>query len=325
MKGKYTKELRLFAVFVALFLFFSIMSPDRFLTQNNIMTMLKQMPELGLLTIAIMLVILTKGNNLSNVATAILSGILAALVMAGLYKGGHSVALSIIVGLLAGFAAAMLCGILNGLFVAYIGVASMLTTLASSTFFKGISMNITQGRAISGFPEQVYGMSRTYFAGIPILCWIYIICIVTVHVMLEHTRWGRTVYMLGCNMTATEYAGVKVRKELLKVYLLSAALSFAGGFLMISRYNSAKVDYGSSYLLQSLTASVLGGVDIQGGHGSVIGAVIAVMILQVLSSGMNILNVNRFFTDIITGAILIFVLALNFIFHKISEKCLTTQ
>ncbi len=66
MKGKYTKELRLFAVFVALFLFFSIMSPDRFLTQNNIMTMLKQMPELGLLTIAIMLVILTKGNNLSN-------------------------------------------------------------------------------------------------------------------------------------------------------------------------------------------------------------------------------------------------------------------
>lgn len=94
---------------------------------------------------------------------------------------------------------------------------------------------------------------------------------------------------------------------------------------MISRYNSAKVDYGSSYLLQSLTASVLGGVDIQGGHGSVIGAVIAVMILQVLSSGMNILNVNRFFTDIITGAILIFVLALNFIFHKISEKRLTTQ
>lgn len=131
--------------------------------------------------------------------------------------------------------------------------------------------------------------------------------------------------MLGCNMTATEYAGVKVRKELLKVYLLSAALSFVGGFLMISRYNSAKVDYGSSYLLQSLTASVLGGVDIQGGHGSVIGAVIAVMILQVLSSGMNILNVNRFFTDIITGAILIFVLALNFIFHKISEKRLTTQ
>ena len=201
----------------------------------------------------------------------------------------------------------------------------MLTTLASSTFFKGISMNITQGRAISGFPEQVYELSRTYFVGIPVLCWIYIICIVIVHIMLEHTRWGRTVYMLGCNMNATEYAGVKVKKELLKVYLLSAALSFVGGFLMISRYNSAKVDYGSSYLLQSLTASVLGGVDISGGNGSVIGAVIAVMILQVLSSGMNILNVNRFFTDIITGAILIFVLALNFVFHKINAKRITKQ
>ncbi|MBD5462976.1 MAG: ABC transporter permease [Lachnospiraceae bacterium] len=325
MKGKYTKELRLFAIFVILFLFFAIMSPDRFLTRNNIMTMLKQMPELGLLTIAIMLVILTKGNNLSNVATAILSSILSALVMAGLYDKGHGAVLSICVGLLAGFVSAMLCGVLNGIFVAYIGVASMLTTLASSTFFKGISMNITQGRAISGFPEQVYGLSRTYFVGIPILCWIYVICIVIVHIMLEHTRWGRTVYMLGCNMNATEYAGVKVKKELLKVYLLSAALSFVGGFLMISRYNSAKVDYGSSYLLQSLTASVLGGVDISGGNGSVIGAVIAVMILQVLSSGMNILNVNRFFTDIITGAILIFVLALNFVFHKINAKRITKQ
>lgn len=325
MKRRYTKEVRLFAVFVVLFLFFAVKSPDRFLTQNNLMTMLKQMPELGLLTIAIMMVILTKGNNLSNVATAILSGILSALAMGGLYRGGYSVAMSILLGLLAGFAVAMLCGILNGIFVAYIGVASMLATLASSTFFKGISMNITQGRAISGFPEQVYELSRTNFVGIPMLCWIYLICIVIAHMMLEHTRWGRTIYMLGCNMNATEYAGIEVKKELLKVYLLSAALSFAGGFLMISRYNSAKVDYGSSYLLQSLTASVLGGVDISGGSGSVIGAVIAVLILQVLSSGMNILNVNRFFTDMITGVILIFVLALNFVFRKINEKKLVKQ
>ena len=263
---------------------------------------------------------LTGGNNLSNVATAILSGIISALVMQKLNSNGEGGALCIVAGLVIGLLAALLCGALNGLFAAIIGVAAMLATLASSTFFEGISMNITQGAAISGFPEAVYQMSRAEIAGIPVLFLIFFICAVVAHILLTRTRWGRTVYMLGSNEVATEYSGVTVKKELFKVYLLSAVFSFVAGIIMISRYNSAKVDYGSSYLLQSLRATVLGGVDISGGNGSVIGCVLAVMILQVISSGMNILNVNRFFTDIITGAILITVLAFHYIAKVINSK-----
>lgn len=316
----YAKELRLLGILIFLFLLFSVISPDRFLTGNNLTTMLRQMPELGLLTLAIMLVILTGGNNLSNVATAILSGIITALIMSRMFAAGSGEAVCILLGLLGGFVTALLCGALNGLFAAVIGVAAMLATLASSTFFEGISMNITQGAAISGFPDAFFQLSRASFLGIPVLFWIFLVCAVITHILLARTRWGRTVYMVGCNPVAAEYSGILVKKELFKVYILSAALSFVAGIVMVSRYNSAKVDYGSSYLLQSLTASVLGGVNIAGGDGSVVGSVIAVMILQVISSGMNILNVNRFFTDIITGAILILVLALNFVLKKWGER-----
>lgn len=317
---KYTKEIGLCLVLILLFCIFSLVNPERFLSLNNFKTMMKQMPELGLLTMAIMLVILTGGNNLSNVATASLSGIISALVMRNLNSDGDGGLLCVVAGLVVGLVVALLCGALNGLFAAIIGVAAMLATLASSTFFEGISMNVTQGAAISGFPEIVYQMSRAEVAGIPVLFWIFIICAVIAQVLLTKTRWGRTVYMLGSNEVATEYSGITVKKELFKVYLLSAVFSFVAGIVMISRYNSAKVDYGSSYLLQSLTATVLGGVDISGGNGSIAGCVIAVMILQVISSGMNILNINRFFTDIITGAILITVLAFHYIAKIIKVK-----
>ena len=316
----YIKEIRLFGILAALFIAFSAISPERFLSSGNLSTMVRQMPELGLLTLAIMLVIVTGGNNLSNVATAILSAIVMALVMSALYASGSSELISILAGLGSGLVVALLCGALNGLFSAVIGVAAMLATLASSTFFRGISMNITQGAAISGFPVGFYNMSRADFLGIPVLFWIFIVCAVVTHILLSHTQWGRSVYMLGCNPTATEYSGVTVKKVLFKIYLLSAALSFVAGVVMTSRYNSAKVDYGSSYLLQSLTASVLGGVEVTGGSGTVAGCVISVMILQVISSGMNILNVNRFFTDIITGAILILTLALNYFFRKAGAR-----
>lgn len=316
----YTKELRLFCILAVLFALFSVISPDRFLSSGNLSTMVRQLPELGLLTLAIMLALITGGNNLSNVATAILSAIVMAMVMSSLHEAGSPDWMSVSLGLVTGLAVALLCGVLNGLFVAVIGVAAMLATLASSTFFKGISMNITQGSAVSGFPVCFYNMSRADLLGVPVLFWIFLVCTVATHILLTHTRWGRSVYMLGCSPTATEYSGITVKKSLFRVYLLSAALSFVAGVVMTSRYNSVKVDYGSSYLLQSLTASVLGGVDVSGGDGTVVGCVISVMILQVISSGMNILNVNRFFTDIITGAILILTLTLNFVFHKVGEK-----
>ena len=105
----------------------------------------------------------------------------------------------------------------------------------------------------------------------------------------------------------------------MKVYLLSGVLAGIAGVFITSRYNSAKVDYGSSYMMQSVTAVVLGGTSIAGGKGTIAGTVIAVAIIQILSTGLNILGVNRYIINIITGAILIGVLVFRFAVHRIGD------
>jgi ribose/xylose/arabinose/galactoside ABC-type transport system permease subunit len=117
--------------------------------------------------------------------------------------------------------------------------------------------------------------------------------------------------MIGCNPRVTFYSGVNVKRVLFGIYIFSAVLGALSGIIMASRYNSAKDSYGSSYLLQSVAASVLGGTDIVGGYGKIAGTVMAVMIIQIISSGLNIFGVNRFVINAIMGCILILVLAIN--------------
>src|SRR5699024_6520770 len=109
-------------------------------------------------------------------------------------------------------------------------------------------------------------------------------------ILLNKTSWGRSVYMYGSNETATLFSGIKIKSVAMKVYLYAALLAAVAGIIMSSRYNSAKVDLGSSYLLQSVAAAVLGGADIHGGYGKVIGTIYAVVIFQMISSGLNLLG-----------------------------------
>ena len=131
--------------------------------------------------------------------------------------------------------------------------------------------------------------------------------------------------MVGSNVQVVSlFSGAKNSTVLMKVYLFAALLSVIASIIMTSRYNSAKVDLGSSYLLQSVSAAVLGGTEIQGGYGKVIGTVYAAIIFQMLSSGLNLLGVPRSIVNVIMGAILIFVLVLNFAKYKLDEKAQKT-
>ena len=147
---------------------------------------------------------------------------------------------------------------------------------------------------------------RNYFKSwIVIFIFIAILC----SIILSSTKWGREVYMVGSNVNTSLFSGVRNDKVLLKVYLLAALLSFVAAVIMTSRYNSAKVDLGSSYLLQSVAAAVLGGANIQGGYGKVIGTIYAVIIFQIISTALNMMGVSRSIVQVVFGVIFIGVLA----------------
>ena len=149
------------------------------------------------------------------------------------------------------------------------------------------------------------------------------VAVIVAYLLIERSRWGISVYMVGGNEKATRFSGINTRKTIMGVYVFSAVLSGLAGILMTSRYNSAKADYGSSYTMQAVAATVLGGTSINGGSGHVMGTVIAVCIIQVISSGFNILKINRNLTDIATGLILVGVLAMNHFVNQRSLKKVT--
>jgi ribose/xylose/arabinose/galactoside ABC-type transport system permease subunit len=303
-------EYILLTVFTLLFATLGLLSPDRFLTMDNLQSMASQMPEFGIIALGMMVVILTGGINLSITTTATLAGIAGAYVLGGAYAHQHAIA-GITLGILVTLLVALLCGLVNGALVAWVGVPSILATLGTMILFEGISLNLTKGGAISGFPEAYEHIGNSSLGPVPIPLIIYLLAILATTLAVERSRRGAELILTGCNPVAADYAGINVRRVQLHCYLYSGLMAGLACVIMNSRYNSAKVDYGSTYLLQSVAAVVLGGTSITGGHGKVLGTVLAVAIIQILSSGLNILGINRNLVDITTGAILIIVLTVN--------------
>ena len=307
---KNSKERILLIVFALVFIALSFLSPDKFLTVTNIRSMAFQLPEFGILTLAMMVPILTGGINLSLVTTATLGGVVSATVMASLYKQNWNETLIIMIAVLTSMAASVLCGIINGYVVSYIGAAAMMATLGTSTLFEGIGLYISKGNSISGFPAAFYWIGNGTVCGVPVPMIVFGLVAGVTWLLLEKTAWGQSVYMVGCNRKAASFSGLNVNRIMMKVYMYSGFLGSLAMLIMMSRYNSARVDYGSSYLMQAVAASVLGGTMITGGYGKV---GIAVAILQIISSGFNIFGLDRNLTTVINGVILIGVLTLNFL------------
>lgn len=309
---KHSKEMTLFGVLVAIVIVLSILSPDKFLTVTNLKSMVFQLPEFGLLALAMMIVILTGGINLSVVTTATLGGIISASVLSAMFAGGASVGTAIFAAVLTSVGVSVLCGLLNGFVVSYIGAAAMMATLGTSTLFEGIGLLISKGNSISGFPEQFFWFGNGDIAGIPVPMILFVIMAVITYILLQRTPWGLSVYMVGCNPKAALFSGLNVKKITMLVYIYSGLLGSVAMIIMMSRYNSARIDYGSSYLMQTVAAAVLGGTIITGGYGKVSGVVMAVAILQCLSSGLNIFGLESSLSTVITGLLLIGVLTINY-------------
>ena len=308
-----SKESVLFFIFIGIFVLMCILSPQTFLTWRNLQSMAFQLPELGIFALAMMLVIVSGGMNLSITFTSALASIVGGVVLSRMTAAGLGPTITIIAGLATFVVIGFLCGALNGVIVADIGIAPMLATLGTSTLFEGVCLNITKGGAISGFPDAFLWFGNASVLGIPFPMIVFVAVVVASYFLLERSPFGFKTYMIGCSPTVTEYSGINVKKTLRIVYIISGILCAIAGVLMSSRYNSAKESYGSSYMLQSISAAVLGGTDIAGGYGKVIGTVLAVMIIQVISSGLNIFGINRFITTVVMGAILILVLTINYI------------
>ena len=260
---------------IALWVVFAIAIGDRFFSVNTLQSMAFQMPELGILSLAMMLALLSGGLNLSIIATANLSGLTIAFLLTRYIPGSEGIAwVGVqVLAIAAGFAVAALVGLVNGFVIAYLGVSPILATLGTMTLCKGLAIGLTRGNVISGFPEPIVFIGNGTVFGVPFALIVLALCALPVALMLNATPFGAKVYMIGSNEKATRYSGVDTRAVLLKLYVLSSLLAGVAAVVMLARFNSANAAYGESYLLVTILAAVLGGVDPFGGFGKVGGLI----------------------------------------------------
>ncbi|GAB0117246.1 ABC transporter permease [Acidisoma sp. 7E03] len=303
---------RLSLLFIGLLILFALLLGDRLFNATAIRSMAFQLPELGILSLAMMIPLLSGGLDLSIIATADLSALAAAYLFTHFGTGGGaSAVLWHILALLAAFGVAGLIGLLNGFVIAYLGVSPILATLGTMTFVKGIAVGLTHGGVISGFPPFMVFIGNGSILYVPVVLIVLVLVAIPVSVMLTRTPFGQKVAMLGSNQQAVRYSGIDTRRVLMGVYLLSALLSAVAGLMMMARFNSANAAYGESYLLVTILAAVLGGIDPAGGFGKVSGLVLALIVLQLVSTAANLLNISQFLSLALWGAILLGVAGLG--------------
>ncbi|EWY39030.1 ABC transporter permease [Skermanella stibiiresistens SB22] len=307
-----TSEVGGLLLFLALVVLGFSLATDRFLTAPTFASIAFQLPELGLLTLAMLIPILSGGLNLAITFTANISGLALAWVLQA-HGGAEAGMFAFALGVFAALAVGALVGLVMGAAIAYTGAHPILVSLSMMIFLRGLGEFLTRGGDISGFPEFVRLIGHGWFAGLPVPLWLLIGCVLAWHVLLSRTRLGLTIHMAGSNIEATRYSGIDTRRTLMLVYTLSGVMCGIAGVLMLARFNSVRVGHGEAYLLITVLACFLGRVDPFGGFGRALPVAVALLILQVIASGLNLLGANQHLATALWGAFLILVMVIRYL------------
>ena len=316
--------LRLFVIALVIFIAFSMLLPGKFFTVRNMQSMAVQFPEFGLLAFAIMITMLTGGIDLSIVGAANLSAIVAALILTRL-TGPEGAGMPLVVvmplSMLGALLTGSICGVFNGFLVSRIGITPILATLGTGAIYTGLSFVITGGPAIT--TTQLAFIGNGSILGLPIPVIVFILVTIAFVILLNRTVFGFNIYMLGTNPTAALFSGINSDSVLLRTYWLAGLIAGIAGIIFLARTNSAKPDFGASFILLTVLIAILGGVSYTGGFGTVSGLVLAVLSIQFLSTGLNMLMLEWFpssaaifFRQFAWGGLLLGVMVLNYYTEK---------
>ncbi|MCF7927487.1 MAG: ABC transporter permease [Spirochaetales bacterium] len=311
----------LFVILLAVVAVISISLPDKFLTAINFQSMTSQFPEFGLMALAMMMAMITGGIDLSVVSVANLSGVMAALVLTSQLgaDGGISATMLIVLAIIVALVTSVVAGAINGLIITLAGVPAILATLGTQGLFLGIAIVITEGHSISGFPPEYLFVGMGQILGLPMPLVIFLITIALLLVIMKKTRQGFNMYVVGANPIVSRFSGVNNTRALIQTYMLTGLMAGIASIIIISRVNSMRPGYGSAYLLQAVLVTVMGGTDPRGGFGNVFGVVMAVVILQVIQSGLNIMSFSPFFKNFTWGFMLLLIMVINFYLNRYQQ------
>ena len=307
----YFKEnLAILVAFIILCVGLSIATPA-FFTKDNILNVLRQVATNSNLAIGLTMAIIIGGIDLSVGAILAFSGLLCA----SFISDGMNLGLAVLLA----FTLGALFGLLNGLIIAYTNMPPFVVTLATQNIARGIVNVYANGQPISARNPVFNFLGVGYFLGIPLPVIYSFVLLAVMILILGRSKFGRQLYAVGGNEEAARFSGINIKKVKIIVYTLCGALASFSGIILAARMYSGQPTAGDGFELDAIAASVLGGVSFSGGVGKLGGPIIGVLVLGVLTNGLNLLNINSFWQYIIKGIIILLAVYLD-ILKKRREK-----
>lgn len=296
--GRLLGNYGMYIAFVILIVALAVASPA-FLTYTNIVNILRQISVVGIMAIGMTFVIATGGIDLSVGAVLALTGVIST----SLVVDGSQTPL--VLAILAGLGVGLLCGMFSGVFIAKLGVPEFIATLATMTIARGLCYVYTDGRPITGFRDdyKVIGGGSVGVMPIPVL--IFIVIIIIGIILLNFSKFGRQVLAVGGNEKAAIVSGINAARIKFICYALSGLASAIAGIVLSSRTQTGQPAAGEGNELDAITAVVIGGASLSGGSGSIIGTVIGMLIIGVMTNGLDLLNVSSYYQEVIKGIIIL--------------------
>jgi rhamnose transport system permease protein len=300
------REALLAGVIVLLVLAIGSRTPS-FIAPGNLVEMFNDTAILIILALGQMMVLLTKGIDLSMAANLALTGMIVALL------NFHYPQLPVVVLLALATVLGLLMGVINGLLVWKLGIPAIVVTLGTMSIYRGIIFLLSNGGWVNAnqMSADFLGLPRASLLGMPVLSWFAIAALFIVGYFLRYSRTGRALYTAGGNATAAYYTGINAGKMQFVSFCLSGALAGFCGYLWISRFAVAYVDVANGFELQVVAACVIGGISTTGGTGRVLGCLFGALFLGVINNALPVIGISPFWQMAISGAVIVIAVILN--------------
>lgn len=274
-----------------------------FLTLFNLQALMRDIAFISMIAVGQSLLLLLGELDLSVGAVASLCGILTGLMMT---KGGIAAGLAIVFGIVIGLG----MGALNGLIISKFRLNAMVATIGMQGVYTGTTLVITRGKAVANIPESILFLGKGALAEIPNPFLVSLAVVTIAALFVSKTRRGRYIYAIGNSRSAAEILGIRVDRIRILTFSIVGMLSSIAGILYVARLGSAQANIGTTWPMNSIAASVIGGVLLTGGVGNPVGAYIGAAILMVISNVIVLLGVNIYWQQAVSGFVVVVAIAL---------------
>lgn len=283
-------------VLAALFLICSL-GIDNFLSAANLRGLALAVSVTGMVACTMMLCLAAGDFDLSVGSVVAFAGVLGATVM--------NATGSVAAGIAASLAAGALVGLVNGLFVARVGINALITTLATMQMVRGLGFIVSDGRAVGIRTDGFFALGSASWLGVPAPVWLTLACFVIFGVLLNQTIFGRNALAIGGNKEAAHLAGVPVVRVKVLIFTLQGLVASFAGLVLASRMTSGQPNTSQGLELEVISACVLGGVSLSGGVARISAVIAGVLIMGLVQNAMNLLNIPPFYQYVARGLILL--------------------